>query len=688
MPRRRSLVAVLLLAGACKTGAPAAPAQTAAGEPRAQGLDPGLLDASVKPCDDFYRYACGGWLRTATIPPDRSTWSRGFIELREQNLARLRDIAERDASGPIDPADRYPEKVGAFWAACMDEAAVEQRGLADLRAAWARIDAVADVPALVKELGALHREGIFPVFSLSSRPDAKDATQMIGSVAQGGLSLPDRDYYVKGDAKSVEIQSAYRAHLERMLQLAGVAPAAATEQSTAIYALEKNLAEPQWTRVESRDPKRTYNRVDLPGLKRLVPDFDWTSYLAAIGHPGLTTFSTTTPKYLERVAELLRETPIATWRAYLRWRLLSSMTADRAVPRALVDERFAFQSRNFTGAKAQEPRWKLCVQETDAALGQAIGHAYVRRYFAGSAKEKTLQLVHDVERAMGRDIEGLTWMDPPTKAKAREKLAAVGNKIGYPDVWRNYDALTVDRASYFKSVLAANAFEVNRVLDKIGKPVDRKEWWMTPATVNAYYSPSFNEMVFPAGILQPPFYTQGAPDAVNYAAAGMVVGHELTHGFDDQGRRFDARGDLADWWTPSVDAEFVRRAECVAKQYDGYVSVDDVKLNGKLTLGENIADLGGLKLAYAAYAAAHAGRPEAPIAGFTPEQAFFIGMAQAWCTVERPEYLRLLARTDPHSPARFRVNGPLSNLPEFQGAFACPEGSPMVRPAGQRCEVW
>lgn len=686
---RRPLLLLLAVAlspvAACRT---TGPAPQGAPAPAVAGIDPKIVDRAVEPCDDFYAYACGAWLETATIPADKPLWSRGFMQLRETNLERLRDIAQRDAAGEIDPADRYAPKVGDFWAACIDEVAIEQRGTGDLLAEWARIDAAKDVPALAMEVGRLHRQGIFPIFRITSEQDAKDATQVIGEVAQGGLGLPDRDYYVKEDARSREIQQAYRAHVARMLQLAGVPARSAAQDADAIYALERSLAQAHWTRVEMRDPQRTYNRVNLDGLEREAPRFPWKAYLATLGHPDVTAFTATTPRYLARVNDLLLATPPGTWRWYLKWRVLSAMAAQRALPRAFADERFAFTSRNFTGAKEQEARWKHCVQAIDGALGEAIGQAYVRRWFGEDEKAHTRRLVSDVEGAMGRDIDGLAWMDAATKAKARDKLARVVNKIGYPDSWRNYDALQVDRSSFFRSVLAANAFEVNRDLDKIGKPLDRNEWYMPPPTVNAYYNPSMNEMVFPAGILQRPFYVRGAPDAVNFGGMGMVVGHELTHGFDDQGRQYDAVGNLTDWWSPEVGAEFVRRAECVVKQYDQYTAVDDVKLNGKLTLGENIADLGGLELALAAYEASRTPRDPAEVAGYTPEQAFFVAYAQAWCTVRRPEYARMTAQTDPHSPPEWRVNGPLSNMPEFRKAFSCAEGTRMVRPAAQRCDVW
>jgi putative endopeptidase len=684
-------VAVLAACGASACRSPGAPPGGAAREapPATPGIDATLIDRGARPCDSFYQFACGGWIARTPIPPDRGRWVRGFTEVEERNLHLLREIAEADAAGRRDAADRYPDKVGDLYAACMDEEAVERGGLADLRAAWARVDAASDVPSVAGALAFLHERNVPAAFQIEARQDAKDATQMIGVVAQGGLTLPDRDYYLKDDARSRAIQEDYRRHAARMLGLAGVAADEAEREAQAVYGLERDLAEAHWTRVELRDPKRTYNRVELAGLESRAPRFPWKGYLEALGHGGTTSFSATTPRLLERLDGLLARAPLDTWRAYLRWRLLAAAAAARAVPRALVDESFAFESRSFTGAKEQEARWKHCVRTTDAALGQAIGQGFVRRHFGADGKAKTSELVSNIEAAMGRDLDGLAWMDPDTRRRAHEKLGRIVNKIGYPDAWRSYDTLRVERASFLRSLLAANAFEVHRQLSKVGKPLDRGEWRMTPATVNAYYNSGMNEIVFPAGILQPPFYTRGAPDAVNYGAAGMVVGHEISHGFDDRGRQFDALGNLADWWSEAAGKEFERRAACVVSQFDGYAAVEDVKVNGKLTLGENIADLAGLKLALAAYRASRQGKGgEAQVAGFTPEQAFFVGAAQAWCAVVRPEQARLRAATDPHSPPRWRIDGPLSNLPEFREAFSCPDGSAMVRPAAERCAVW
>jgi len=679
---------IVALQAGCKTAPSASGASPpAAGKVPAQGIDPSLLDRSVSPCDDFYQFACGGWLARYNLPPDKSEYGLSFTRIDDRNLEELRTIAEQDAAGHLDPGDRYPQKVGDFWAACMDERGVEERSLQDLHQAWSAIDAVADPGALGEEIGALHRQGVFPAFDISSEQDAKDATRVIGEIAQGGLSLPDRDYYLKDDPATVAIQQSYRAYLLKMMVLAGEPEAEASSDADAIFGLERTLSQAQRSRVEMRDPQLRYNPVDRAGLERLAPRFPWQRYLRALGHPDLEAFTVTTPKALEQLDELLGSAPLPSWRAYLRWRLLSSMAAARALPQAFTEARFAFVSKNFTGAKELEPRWKHCVRTTEGALGEALGQAFVVRTFGEEGKARSRELIAGIEAAMARDLGAVGWMDDATRGAALEKLSHVVNKVGYPDRWRDYDALQVDRSSWFRSVLMARAFEENRDLDKIGKPLDRSEWAFPPPVVNAYYDPALNEIVFPAGILQPPFFSAAAPDAVNYGAIGMVMGHELTHGFDDSGRQYDAEGNLRDWWTPAVEKEFQRRAACVVDQFDHYAIAGGAQLNGALTLGENIADLGGVKLSFAAYRAVRAGKAPGPkVAGFTLDQAFFLGFAQAWCTAVRPELERMLAATDAHSPPRYRVDGPLSNLPAFQEAFSCPAGTKMVRQ--DRCDLW
>jgi putative endopeptidase len=677
-------VLALLLASCTRT-----PPKTVVRDEPPPPVDEAALDRGVAPCDDFYQFACGGWIARAEIPPDRSVWQRSFAEIRERNTRRLREILEEAGAGRMR-SEPFADKLGDFYTSCMDEASVEAHGLDDLRAEWKRIGAVRDRADLADAVARLHAMGVLDPFPMYADQDAKDATQVVLTIDQGGLTLPDRDYYVSDAGKNPEIRKELAGHLRRMLGLAGLTRGEANAEAGAVEGMERTLAESQFTRTEMRDPVRTSNRVDRAGLEKLAPAIPWARLFEGLGHPELTAVKVTTPPFVARAGELFAKAPLEQWKAYLRWHLLADMADARTLPKAFVDERFAFQSKAFTGAKELLPRWKHCVDRTDEALGFALGRVYVQRHLGAEGKERTTRLVGEIEKAMERDVGALPWMDAATKERARQKLATLVNKVAYPERWRDYASLAVDRGSWFRNVLSARRFEMNRQLSKVGKPLDRTEWFMSPPTVNAYYNPSMNEIVFPAGILQPPFFNRAAPEPVNYGAIGMVVGHELTHGFDDQGRKFDAQGNLTDWWTPGVSSEFDRRAQCVADQYGEYESLPGVRLNGKLTLGENIADLGGLKLAHAAMQAARekSGGPGPSVAGFTPEQQFFLGYAQAWCSKYRDEELRRRAVIDPHSPAKQRVNGPLSNLPSFASAFQCAEGRPMVRPAGKRCEVW
>jgi putative endopeptidase len=677
-------LALLASLAACRTTPP-----RPSPEAPPPALDEAALDRTVSPCDDFYQFACGGWMARTEIPPERSYWSRGFGELEERNARELRRILDAAAAGRTDPRDRFAGKVGDYYAACMDEAGIEAHSLADLRAEWARIDALQDRPALAAELARAQGAGIAAPFELVADQDARDATQVILIVGQGGLSLPDREYWLSAAGKNPEIRARFAGHLRRMLALAGLPPADVEASAAAVERIERDLAATHWTRAELRDPARVYNRMDRAGLERLAPAFPWARFFEALGDPGLSAVSVTTPRFVAEVGRLYREAPLADWKAYLRWRLLAEMGDARALPRAFVAERFAFESASFSGATELRPRWKHCVDATDEALGFALGQSYVRQLLGAEGKDRTSRLVGEVERAMERDLASIPWMDRVTRDRAREKLGKVVNKVGYPDTWRDYSTLPVRRDAFFLDVLAAGRFELRRQLAKIGKPVDRAEWLMSPPTVNAYYNPTMNEMVFPAGILQPPFFNRTAPEPVNYGALGMVVGHELTHGFDDAGRQYDAAGNLRDWWSPAVSKEFDARAQCLARQYGEYEPVPGVRLDGRLTLGENIADVGGVKLAFAAMKAAPPG-PSAPRAllGFTPEQQFFVGYAQAWCAKLREPEARRRAVTDPHAPPRFRVNGPLSDLEEFATAFSCKPGTPMARSAVRRCQVW
>jgi endothelin-converting enzyme/putative endopeptidase len=702
---RRSLLALLALpaaaafVAACGADAPAPvapppppPTVTAPPPPPPVSYDPNLvgpdanaLDRSVQPCDDFYQFACGGWMKATPIPDDESRWNRSFTIINQDNEKALRAILERDAAGDTQ-GDAYGKQLGDYWAACMDEQGLEKRGAKDLKPELDRIAALKDRKGLARELAHLHEAGVHAAFDVDSEVDLKDAAHMIAGISQSGLGLPDRDYYFKDDPHSKEIRAAYEKHVAATLELAGESARQAAVDAKTVLKFETELAGASLTRVELRDPQKIYHHTTLEELKQQAPDVAWDTYLGSLGFPAITAFNVAEPEFFKKVDALAKSAPLPQWKAYLRWHVAKA--ASPHLSQKFVDEWFRFQ-QVLNGTKALQPRWKRCVRTIDRTMGEALAQPFVKQYLGEDGKRTAESMVAAIETSMKGDLESLKWMDDATRAKAEEKLTKILNKIGYPAHWRNYDALSVGRDSLVGDVAAANAFELKRELDKVGKQTDKDEWEMTPPTVNAYYEPTLNEMVFPAGILQAPFYGREQSPAINFGAIGMVVGHELTHGFDDEGRQFDAEGNLRDWWTAPVNAEFERRASCVEKQFDDYTAVDEVHVKGKLTLGENIADLGGIKLSYTAFERSEKEHPATPnLGGFTPEQQFFLGFAQSWCTNIRPENARLRAGTDPHSPARWRVDGPLSNLPEFAAAFQCKDGQPMARTEDKRCTVW
>jgi putative endopeptidase len=652
--------------------------------PMPAGLDATAMDTTADPCTDFFRYACGGWMDKTEIPADRSRWVRSFNVLEENNTETLHKLLEGAVAGKPPAGMLYAEAVGTYYKSCMDEPRLET-ALPELKAELSRIARLESKKTLAQEVARLQRTGARPLFVFSSTQDAKDATLMIGEFNQGGLGLPDRDYYLKDDEKMKAVRTAYRAHVKDVFVLLGDSPTLAEKKAGEVLDFEKRLAKASLDRVSRRDPEKTYHRVEKAGLKKLAPGFDWDVYLVRVGAPGVTTISVDHQPFYAEVSAMTVEVPLSVWRTYLAWRVVSSNF--EALPKRFQDERFAFVSTSLSGAKEDLPRWKKCVDATDRAFGEALGAAYVELTFGNEGKQVTRELVVLIEKSFETNLVALAWMDEATKARAREKVRAIVNKVGYPDKWKTYDGLTIDSRSYLGNVWRSRAYETDRDLKKIGKPVDRSVWRMTPPTVNAYYSAQLNEMVFPAGILQPPFFDRNATPAVNLGAMGMVVGHELTHGFDDQGRKFDAAGNLTDWWTPASGKGFEERAACVKAQFDGYVAIEDVKLNGALTLGENTADLGGLKLAFMALQAYVKAHPDqVKPSRYTLDQQFFLGYAQAWCGKARAQEMRRRAQTDAHASPEWRVKGPLSNLVPFQEAFGCKAGQAMVR--SPRCEVW
>jgi putative endopeptidase len=643
-------------------------------------LDVNSMDPSVDPCTDFFTYSCGGWLKNNPIPPDKTSWGLSS-KLLDDNRVLLREILEA-AAAPAAQKDPVRQKIGDYYTACMDEKAIEAAGTAPLKDDLERIARMHSKRDIAKVAASMPNRGA--LFDFSSDQDFKDSSQVIAEVDQNGLGLPDRDYYIKTDPKSVELRQAYVAHVQKVFELLGDSRDAAATGAQAVMRIETALAQGSLTPVERRDPKLLYHKVTLKQLQALSPSFGWKKYFSGTGQSGLQTLNVTAPEFFKAMEAVIQKEDLESWKAYLRWHLANANAP--YLSSAFVNANFEFFGKTLSGAQELEPRWKRCVSYEDNDLGEALGQAYVQRAFPPEAKQRALEMVKDIEQAMEHDIEGLSWMSPETKQKALEKLHAMANKIGYPDKWRDYSTLTIARDDEIGNVLRARRFEFHRRLAKIGKSVDRGEWDMTPPTVNAYYNPQINDINFPAGILQPPFFDSKADDAPNYGDMGATIGHELTHGFDDEGRQFDAQGNLRDWWTPEDGKQFEQRASCISDQYSQYVAVDDIKINGQLTMGENVADLGGLMLAYMAWQNQTRGKKLDAIDGFTPEQRFFIGYGQSWCAETRDETKRIYATIDPHSPDKYRANGVVSNTPEFQQAFQCKAGSAMVRE--NRCRVW
>jgi putative endopeptidase len=647
-------------------------------------LDPSTFDQSAAACTDFYQYVNGGWMKANPIPPAFPSWSLGNI-LNERNRDLLHDILEAAAKNTAAKKGSNEQKIGDYYASCMDESKIEADGIKALAPEFDRIAKIKDQKSLQAAITHLHFTGINALFVDGSTQDFKNSSETIVGVFQGGLGLPDRDYYLKTDDKSKMIREQYLKHVAKMFELMGDEPAKAEAAATMIMALETKLAEASLTRVEQRNPEKLYHRMSIAQLSELAPNFDWPSFFTGIGVRQKADVNVGSPEFFKVMNQQLSTVPIADWQTYLRWHLVNNTAT--SLSNAFVDEDFNFNRKILQGATENLPRWKRCVAATNNALGEAVGQVYVQKAFPPSAKARVLDMIKNLKAALRSDISTLSWMGENTRKQALIKLDAIVDKIGYPDKWIDYSTMNVDRSTFVVNRLHATEFAERRDLAKIGKPVDRLEWIIPPQIVNAGYNPRNNEIIFPAGILQSPFFDPTADDAVNYGGMGAIIGHELTHGFDDAGRQFDAKGNLADWWTPEDRKAFEERAQCIIDQFNGYEVEKGLNQKGELVVGESIADLGGLTIAYAALQKSMEGKPRPKnIDGFTPEQRFFLAYAHNWATNIRPEFARFLTNQDPHPLARFRANGPLSNMPEFAEAFQCKAGSPMVRP--KRCQIW
>jgi len=643
------------------------------------------MDKSIDPCVNFYRYACGGWQSKNPIPSDQTSWSV-YGKLYEDNLNFLHGILEQ-ASSDNSHRDVVTEEVGDFYAACMDESLVEKRGISAVQShldAIAKLKSVQEMPQLIARLQLVFGRSI--LFAAGSTQDPDNSELVIAELDQGGLGLPDRDYYTKTDDKSKQTRERYLLHVQKIFELAGDRPETAKQNADTVMRMETALANASLTRVERRDPYKLKNKMAPSGLKELAPNFDWKTYYREAKYPDFEILNVDTPAFFKEVNARLTAEPTENWKTYLRFHVVDS--ASPYLSSAFVQENFDFYRNYLRGAKEQQPRWKRCVSYTNHNLDEALGQVYVAKVFSPELKQSTLNMVKRIEDAMALRIRQLDWMSPETKTQALTKLQGIRNKIGYPDKWRDYSSIKILRDDFAGNVQRAAEFETHRRINKIGKPVDHGEWEIPPPTVDAYYDPQMNDINFPAGVLQPPLLDAKMDDAPNYGDTGGTIGHELTHGFDDEGSQFDAKGNLKNWWTKEDRERFETRTKCIVDQYAQYVVVDDVHINSKLTLGEDVADLGGEILAYMAWKSATKDVSLHPIDGLTPEQRFFIGFAQWDCANERPEDLRVRAMTDPHSPAVYRINGVVANMPEFSQAFSCKQGQPMTKPAEKVCKVW
>jgi len=678
--RLNCLLPAFLLLGTIMAGA-----QTNSAAKAGPGFSIDNIDKTVDPCVDFYQYACGNWLKTAEIPPDQSSWV-SFVDLRERNTVILRDILDK-ASADKPGRSAIDQKIGDYYASCVDEKAVDAKGLQPVKPELDRIAAVSDKTALIDAIARVHLIGPNALFNFYSSPDLHNADQVIGFLDQGGLSLPDRDYYIKDDPKMVEMRKHLVEYATQVFTLTGQSATQAADSAQTVLRVETSLAKASMDRTMRRDPKNRDHKMTRDAAVALAPNFYLDRYFADMGAPSFSELNVVNPDFFKQVNSVVDSESLDSLKTYVSWQLLN-----RAAPwlsQPYVDASFKMRQQ-LTGQKENQARWKRCVNATDNAMGEALGQSYVELTFGANGKQRMLKMVDALEVSLDQDIHGLSWMSDDTKKQAKLKLEAIRNKIGYPDVWRDYSSLTIVRGDLMGNFFRATEFESKRDMAKIGKPLDRNEWGMTPPTVNAYYSGSENEIVFPAGILQPPFFDKSMDDAVNFGGIGVVIGHELTHGFDDQGRKYDPQGNLRDWWTEQDGKEFEKRVSCVADEYSNFVAVDDLKLNGRLTLGENTADNGGARVALMALehmiADDKTGKEGQKIDGYTPEQRFFLGFGRVWCEKQRPEFARMRVSVDPHSPGKYRINGVVQNMPEFQRTWGCKAGQPMV--SANACHVW